>query len=131
MPPASGEVNTAGCDGALLTLKAMEYVCEKRAGQRATTSSLEVADAERVYGSKARLPAFCAGAPSVATTGLLPHSSEVKVASEGAERLPSLSTTTTDAVQVPADLSTPKLGAATVAEFSRAALPAGDCRVQA
>src|SRR3954468_23537003 len=130
MPLAAGAVNTAGWAGTLPTLKAMEYVWENRAGQRARSSSTEVAEAEKVYGSNASVPSVCT-APSVATTGLLPQSSEVKLANEGADRLPSLSTTTTDAVQVPADRLTENVGLAAVAKLRAVLPPLTDCSVQA
>src|SRR5439155_26296221 len=106
-------------------LHANPYVCANRAGHLLESSSSECADAVSEYGSKAKVPLGRVGAAIAASTGLIPQGSEVNVVVAGSDRLPSLSTTVTVAVQVPAETSARNEGLGDVTGPRMDRLPAG------
>src|SRR6266478_893735 len=112
-------------------LNAYEFL--NRAGQIATSSSVETAVACRSCGSKAAKGETPARVSlSVVITGLTPQVSDLNAAVPlaGSERFPSLSTTITVACQVLCATSTANVGCAAVTELRVAALPDRLCNDQ-
>src|ERR1700704_422271 len=110
-----------------------EYEFLNRAGQTATSSSVETAVAFRSCGSKgAKGEAPTRVSLNVVTTGLMPQASALNAAVPlvGSERFPSLSTTMTVACQVLSAMSTLNVGCAAVTELRFAVLPGRLCNDQ-